>query len=89
MKSYFLINLSILEQGLEDDDILEDIVKEPGMFLANVPTLGILKGMITIHRDFDESVFILLGSLKNFEHFHVHRSAGDNFLLPKGKMTFI
>ena len=65
--------------------MLESIVQEPGMFFVNLPTMSMLNGQITILRDFEESAAILLGSLKQYEHFEVLRSTGDNFKLPKGK----
>ena len=51
--------------------------------------MNALTGKITILRDFDESVFILLGSMNKFDHFHVHRKDGDNFRLPKGTIFII
>ena len=72
--------------GLDDDDVLEDITKDPGQFLVQCPPLGALDGQISIQKDFDEEVNILIGTTKDFEHFKILRY-GDKLKLPKGTHT--
>ena len=71
--------------GLDEDEVLEDVVNESGQILVQCPTLGILKGKVWIHKDFNEEVFILLGSTKSFDHLKVYRTEGSNMDLPLGK----
>ena len=56
--------------GLEDDDVLEDVVDDSGQLLVECPPLGGQK-QIWIHKDFSEEVCVLLGSTKSFEHYKV------------------
>ena len=69
-------------EGLDDDDLLEDIAADNGLLLVECPPLGVLDGKISIKRDFPEGVDILLGSTNNFEHFKLHHD-GNNLKLPK------
>ena len=72
--------------GLDEDEVLEDVVNDSGQILVQCPTLGILKGKVWIHKDFNEEVFILLGSTKSFDHLKVYRTEGSNMDLPLGKI---
>merc|ERR1711976_233943 len=74
--------------GLDDEDVLEDIAKDPGQFLVQCPPLGPLYGQISIQKHFDEEVNILIGTTKDFEHFKILRY-GDNLKLPKAKLNFV
>ena len=56
--------------GLEDDDVLKDVVDDSGQLLVECPPLGGQK-QIWIHKDFSEEVCVLLGSTKSFEHHKV------------------
>ena len=77
--------ITIISLGLDDEEQLDEIVRDSGQFLVQCPTLGALDGQISILRDFEEDVYILLGATKNFEHFHIRNMDGDNNLkLPKG-----
>ena len=56
--------------GLEDDDVLKDVVDDSGQLLVECPPLGGQK-QIWIHKDFSEEVCVLVGSTKFFEHHKV------------------
>ena len=70
--------------GLDDEEQLDEIIRDSGQFLVQCPSLGTLDGQISILRDFEEDVYILLGATKDFDHFHIQRMDGDNLKLPKG-----
>ena len=64
------------DEPLEDDDLLEDIEKHPGVFLIECPSLGsgIGDGVMSIFCNFSgmqegEEICLLIGSKKKFEHF--------------------
>ena len=64
------------DEPLEDDDLLEDIEKHPGVFLLECPSLGgsPFDGTVSIFCNFsgvqkDEDISILVGSKDKFEHF--------------------
>ena len=79
--------ISNLVVGLDDEEQLDDIVHDYGQFLVQFPPLGpSLDGKISITRDFVEDLYILLGSTKKFEHFHIQAFQGekDNLKLQKG-----
>ena len=60
------------EDPLDDDDILTDIVKDDGHFVAEISKLGPMDGLVDLIYD-DQSqcgnAIILMGSPKKFEHF--------------------
>ena len=60
------------EEPLDDDDILTDIVKDDGHFVAEISKLGPMDGLVDLIYD-DQSqcgnAIILMGSPKKFEHF--------------------
>ena len=73
--------------SLEDDELLDEISHNSGIFLLTCPPLSALDGKLTIRRDFPGEVCILMGSLKNFDHFMLNRNDGNNFILHKGTAT--
>lgn len=87
MSGIYKCNDQCLFAGLDDDDVLDDIAIDNGQFLVECPPLGVLDGEISIQRDFQEKVDILLGSTKKFEHFRLHH-LDDNLKLSKCKYGF-
>ena len=73
--------------GLDDDDILSEVIgDQAGQILAECEPLGVLSGKIWIHKDFNEEVFVLVGTPKRFDHYKVYRSQGSNYTVPIGKI---
>ena len=75
--------------GLEDDDVLKDVVDDSGQLLVECPSLGgpgqLFTGKVWIHKDSHEDVCLLLGSTKSFEHHKVpYLEAKTNMELPMG-----
>ena len=63
------------DEGLEDDELLVDVVKAEGDFVAEVQQYNFLDGELTIDCDTDlqGKVDVLMGSTKSFEHFRMTR----------------
>ena len=64
--------------GLDDDDVLKEVVDDSGQLLVQCPTLGdkplggLFTGQVWIHTDsIDEKVFVCLGSRNTFHHHKV------------------
>ena len=75
--------------GLEDDDVLEDVVDDSGQLLVECPSLGgLFTGKVWIHTDSHEKVFLLLGSTKSFEHHKIpYLEAKTKMELPMGDIN--
>ena len=73
--------------GLDNDDILSEVIgDQAGQILAECEPLGVLSGKIWIHKDFNEEVFVLVGTPKRFDHYKVYRSQGSNYTVPISKL---
>ena len=77
------------DEPLEDTDLLDDIEKNPGVFLLELPTLGTLSGKISIFRKMSEiqegeKIELLIGSMKKFQH-HMLKYEKNNFSIPDCK----
>ena len=79
LRTQIIRPIIIISLGLDDEEQLDEIVRDSGQFLVQCPTLGALDGQISILRDFEEDVYILLGATKDFDHFHIQRMDGDNY----------
>ena len=78
--------------GLDEDEVLEDVVNDSGQLLVECPSLGgpgqLFTGKVWIHKDSHEDVFLLLGSTKSFEHHKVpYLEAKTNMELPMGEIN--
>ena len=73
--------------GLDDDDVLEEVVDDSGQILVQCPSLGLFTGKVWLHKDTYEDVFVLLGSAKSFDHLKVYCSEGTNMDLPMGEIN--
>ena len=78
--------------GLDDDEVLEDVVNDSGQILVECPSLGgpgqLFTGKVWIHKDSHEDVCLLLGSTKSFEHHKVpYLEAKTNMELPMGEIN--
>ena len=81
----FLRNRNGHDIGLDDDDILSEVIDDhPGQILVECASLGHFSGKIWIHKDFEEDVFLLLGSPKNFAHHNV-KPFERKYEVPLGK----
>ena len=73
---------------LEDDDILDVVGVQAGggQILVECPSLGpgSLDVKITIHKNFDEPIYVLTGDTKDFEHYKIVRYDENNLNLDKG-----
>ena len=71
--------------GVEDEDLLSEITKQNGEFIAELCDLG-TSGMfnIEVRDELVANVAILVGSAKEFEHFLLNRRS-NNIKLPNGK----
>jgi len=79
------------DEPLEDTELLEDIEKNPGVFLLEVPTLG-TPGNVSIFRKFSEAlegeqICLLIGSKKKFQH-HLLNHEKNNFSIPSLKFPW-
>ena len=63
------------DEGLEDDELLVDVAKADGDFVAEVKQYNVFDGTIQIACDNDlcGQVDVLMGSTKSFEHFRMTR----------------
>ena len=61
------------DEPLEDTELLEDIEKKPGIFLLEIPCLGTFDGKIHIRHD--KEVDVLVGTLKEFEHYRLTKTS--------------
>ena len=76
------------DEPLEDTELLEDIEKHPGVFLIECPPRA-FKGNISVFCKMSEieegeSICLLIGSQKKFEHFLLTREK-SNFAVPDCK----
>lgn len=75
------------DEALDDDDILTEVVKEDGNFVAEISKLGPFDGTIDLTYE-DQSCIgnasILMGSPKDFEHFKLNHDK-NNMKLKRGK----
>ena len=80
------------DEPLEDTDLLDDIEKNPGVFLLELPTLGtsgisIFRKMSEIQEG--EKIELLIGSMKKFQHYLlgwsgniVEKHSKNNYSIP-------
>ena len=61
------------DEPLEDTELLEDIEKNHGIFLLEIPSLGTFDGKIHIRHD--KEVDVLVGTLKEFEHYRLTKNS--------------
>ena len=68
------------DEALDDDDILTEVVKEDGNFVAEISKLGLFDGTIDLTYE-DQSCIgnasILMGSPKDFEHFKLNHDKNN------------
>ena len=70
--------------GLEDEDLLSEITKQKGEFIAELDGLGTY-GMVNfeVKDELVANVAVLVGSAKRFEHFLLNRRS-NKIKLPNG-----
>merc|ERR1719414_1360051 len=78
------------DEALDDDDVLTDIVKDDGHFVAEISKLGLFDGTIDLSYE-DENhigdVNVLIGSPKDFEHFKLNHEK-NNMKIANCKLNF-
>ena len=61
------------DEPLDDTELLEDIEKHPGVFLLEIQSLKTFDGKIHIRHD--KEVDVLVGTLKEFEHYRLTKNS--------------
>ena len=74
------------DEPLEDTELLQDIEKNPGVFLLECPPLGTLSGKISVFCKISEieegeNICLLIGSKKKFQHYKLSHEK-NNLSIP-------
>ena len=83
------ITHSIFFAAVEDDDSLVDVTAEDGVFLVQHPDLSFVDGTVYVYKEVPESVSVLLGSTKDFQHYIIKQGRGNNLKMPLGMFMMV
>ena len=75
--------------AVEDDNCLVDVTAKEGVFLVQLPSLSFVDGNVYIYKEVPEDVSVLLGSVKDFQHYTITKERGNNLKMPLGMFMMV